>query len=209
MTFSRFWDVSMSLIQGMSVWPGDTAFTRTVRTEIKGEQVWSNSDLHMGCHTGTHMDAPRHVFQKAGDVNTVPLAILIGQCRVVLIDGPVIDREAIARIAPESGERILFKTFNSEADDNGSFNETYVHFDKAAAEALVEAQVVLVGTDGPSVDAFGQDDCYAHLAFCDAGIALVENLVLREVEPGDYTLICLPMKLEGSDGAPVRAILAR
>jgi len=209
MPFSRFWDISMSLSNGIWVWPGDTEFVRKVRTNKKGDQSWSNSEICMGCHTGTHMDAPRHVFQQGGDVNSIPLAMLIGECRVVEIISDTIGAQDISSIAPSSGERILFKTANTRLFSDGKFHEQYVHFEEDAAKTLVESQVVLVGTDGPSVDPYAKKFNPAHTAFCEAGIVVLENLVLHEVEPGKYTLICLPMKLEGSDGAPVRAILAR
>ena len=84
MPFSRFWDISMPVKEGMMIWPGDTKFTRNVRTKLVGEQQWSNSEIQMGAHTGTHMDAPCHVFQKGGDVHHTlfgdigPCAVLYG-----------------------------------------------------------------------------------------------------------------------------------
>lgn len=209
MEFSRFWDISMPLKDGMMVWPGDPPFKRTARKKKKKDQTWTNSTMKVGCHTGTHMDAPRHVFPHGGDVNSIPLATLIGECRVVEIIPGVIGAEEIAQIEPKPGERLLFKTANSGLFDGTEFHEEYVYFNDEAAQALVDAQVVLIGTDGPSVDPYGTDDCPAHTAFCESGVAVIENLVLRSVEPGPYSLICLPLKLDGADGAPVRAILAR
>ena len=209
MPFSRFWDITMTLSDDIFVWPGDTPFSRTVRQSRRGDQTWSNSEIQMGLHTGTHMDAPRHVFEKGGDVNSIPLATLVGACRVVEVNTEIIDESQIIHILPQPGERILFKTANSELFSDGQWHDSYIRFDEKGAQALVESQVILVGIDGPSVDPHKAESHPAHTAFCEAGIAVVENLVFREVEPGDYTLICLPMKIDGSDGAPVHAILGR
>lgn len=209
MPFSRFWDITKSLYEGITVWPGDIPFERKARQTKKAENLWSNSDLHMSCHTGTHMDAPRHVFEKGGDINSFPLAVLVGACRVVEIEAERIDKKQVQQIDPIFGERILFKTLNCNRENDDDFREDFIHFDGEGAKELVKSQVVLIGIDGPSVDAFGAENSPAHIAFCDAGIAIVENIDLHEVEPGSYTLICLPLKMEGSDGSPVRAILAR
>ena len=209
MPFSRFWDISLPLTEGMIIWPGDTPFATHVRHDQKGDQNWSNTEIRMGCHTGTHMDAPRHVFGHGATIGSFPLSTLVGRCLVVETDGETIDAELIRAVDPVYGGRVLFKTNNTDLFADGVFHESYVHFDPEAAQALVEAQVVLVGTDGPSVDPYGQGLCPAHTAFCEAGIAVIENLALRNVDPGEYTLICLPIRLDQCDGAPVRAILAR
>lgn len=209
MPFSRFWDITLPLATGMMNWPGDTPFSRTVRTTKKGDQLWSNSEIKLGCHAGTHMDAPRHVFESGGDINSIPLAVLLGECRVVETTSSMVGLEEVEAIRPRPGERVLFKTLNTELFSDGNFHKKFIHFDEDGASALVRSQVVLAGIDGPSVDGFGDKHSPAHTAFCSAGIAVVENLYLVDVDPGEYFLICLPMKLEGSDGAPVRAILAR
>jgi len=199
----------MPLAMGMMSWPGDTPFLHKVRKTRKGDQKWSNSEITLGCHTGTHLDAPRHLFETGGDTNSIPLAILIGECRVIEIGSPIIGVEEVEAAAPLAGERIIFKTSNSALFHDGNFHESFVHINGKGAGRLVDAQIVLVGTDGPSVDEYGSEKSPAHMAFCTAGIGIIENLLLADVEPGEYTLICLPMKLEGADGAPVRAILAK
>jgi arylformamidase len=209
MPFSRFWDISKTLKNEMVVWPEDTPFNRSVRKSTRGGRTWSNSEMTLGCHTGTHLDAPRHLFEHGGDINSIALSTLIGTCRVVEINESLILADQITALAPAWGERILFKTANSEILKDETFHKDYVSFDGGAALALVESQVVLVGIDGPSVDPYKSDTHPAHTVFCETGIAVVENLDLADVEPGPYTLICLPLKLEGADGSPVRAILAR
>jgi arylformamidase len=76
--------------------------------------------------------------------------------------------------------------------------------DEAAASAVVAAGVRLVGVDIPSVGDEG-----AHNVLLEAGVVVVENLDLSAVEPGEYELYCLPLRIQGCDGAPARAILVR
>ena len=209
MQFSRFWDITCPLNEKMAVWPGDPAFSRKVDKKAVGKHTWSNSKMSLGCHTGTHMDAPRHVFEKGGDINSIPLSTLVGDCKVIEVFGEEVDEKSVAVHLPRRGDRILLKTTNSQHNNPRVFNENYIYFTKGAAKLLVEAQVMLVGTDGPSVDSINGPEFPAHTLFCEAGVAVLENLSLTEVEPGSYTLICLPMKIDGADGAPVRAILAR
>ena len=207
--YSQFWDITFPLKQGMTVWPGDTPFTRTVRNKTVNGMTWSNSELFMGAHTGTHMDAPCHAVYGADDIAAIPISVLIGPARVVVCDQPMIDEAFVKSIAPLPGERILFRTVNTDRVTEGVFHRDFVHLDEGAAALLVKNQVVLVGTDGPSVDPIETATAPCHTLFCGARIAVIENLFLRDVTAGEYDLICLPMKLEGSDGAPVRAVLAR
>jgi arylformamidase len=69
--------------------------------------------------------------------------------------------------------------------------------------------VLLVGVDVPSVDALDSKDLPIHHALAKAGIQILESLMLERVAAGEYELIALPVKLVGSDGAPVRAVLRK
>ncbi len=66
---------------------------------------------------------------------------------------------------------------------------------------------MLVGIDTPSVDLFSSKDLPAHKMFLKYDMAILEGLVLKDVPPGRYELIALPLKLTGFDASPVRAIL--
>jgi len=76
-----------------------------------------------------------------------------------------------------------------------------------AARRIARMGVVLVGTDGMSIDPAGDDDLPAHRILLEAGIVLIENLDLTHAPPGRYELIALPLLIPGADGAPVRALL--
>jgi arylformamidase len=108
----------------------------------------------------------------------------------------------------EKGERLLFKTVNSErAWKTDQFQEHYVYIPADTARYLAGKRVQTVGVDYLSVGAFNGDGPEAHRALLSAGVWIIEGLNLEAVKPGDYELVCLPLKLLGSDGAPARAVL--
>lgn len=185
----------------MVTYPGDPEIRlERVKAIADGESA-NISKLDLGVHSGTHVDAPNHFIDGAAGVDELPLDVLNGPCEVV--EAAALD-EAAVRAVPEGAERVLFKTPNSELWAQNTFPETFERLDGAAARALVERGVRLVGVDYLSV---GDED--AHHALLGAGVVPLEGLDLRGVEPGSYELHCLPLRLVGSDGAPARAILIK
>lgn len=163
----------------------------------------------MGAHTGTHMDAPRHFVKGAQGIDEVPLDAVIGPARVIQIQ----DRQSIRRAELEQHEieardRVLFKTANSDhLWSKDEFDEDFIFIAHDAAEYLVQRGVRTVGVDYLSVGGFRQDAIETHDALLGADIWVIEGLDLSGIEPGRYELICLPLKLVGSDGSPARAVL--
>ena len=66
-----------------------------------------------------------------------------------------------------------------------------------------------MGIDYLSVGGYTKDGVETHQALLEAGIWIIEGLDLSQVEPGMFELICLPLKITGSDGGPARAILRK
>jgi arylformamidase len=192
----RIVDVSVPVRPGMIVYPGDP--------EVRLERVSSIADgdgvnlsrLDLGVHSGTHVDAPLHFVEGGASVEALPLDVLVGPC--VVVDG--LDVAAV----PRGAERVLFKTPNSRLWERDEFTEDFVALDGEAARALVERGVRLVGIDYVSI---GDEE--AHRVLLGAGVVAIESLDLREVEPGEYRLVCAPLKLEGAEGAPARVLLLR
>ena len=202
-------DVSVTLKTGMVSWPGDPPARIRHDKEMERGDLCTVSLLEMSAHTGTHMDAPAHFVRGGIGIGEVPLDAAVGAARVI----PIRDRESIKpgeleQHAIRRGERILFKTRNSERCwDTDSFVEDFVYISAAAAGYLAERQVRLVGIDYLSVGGFRADGVETHQALLKAGIWLIEGLNLKLVEPGRVQLICLPLKIAGGDGAPARAIV--
>jgi arylformamidase len=192
----RIVDVSVPVRPGMIVYPGDPEVRLERVRAIADGDVANLSRLDLGVHSGTHVDAPLHFVEGGGTVETLPLDVLVGPCFVV----DSLDPEAV----PAGAERVLFKTPNSRLWELDEFSEDFVALDAEAARALVERGVRLVGIDYLSI---GDEE--AHRVLLGAGVVAVEGLDLRAVEPGEYHLVCAPLKLEGAEGAPARVLLLR
>jgi arylformamidase len=110
-------------------------------------------------------------------------------------------------LAPTT-QRLLLKTRNSELWAAGvtKFRNDYVALSADAARWVVDRGIRLVGIDYLSVQCY-EDNPLTHQILMKAGVIIVEGLNLAAVEPGSYELICLPIRLVGADGAPVRAVL--
>jgi arylformamidase len=202
-------DVSVPVRSGMVHWPDDPEVKLERTMSIAEGEEANLTRLDMSAHTGTHMDAPRHFFEEDPGIEALPLDIALGPARVVRIEGEEpIDRGHVEELDLRSGERILFQTVNSERRWwDRDFDPSYVHVSLEAAELLGEVGVALVGVDYLSVGGYESDGAETHRALLGAGVWVVEGLDLSDVEPGDYDLICLPVKLVGSDGAPARVLL--
>ena len=189
-------DVSVPVRPGMITYPGDPEVRLERVSSIGDGDVVNLSRLDLGVHSGTHVDAPLHFVDGGASVETLPLDVLVGPC--VVVDG--LDPAAV----PTGAERVLFKTTNSRLWERAEFSEDFVALDAAAARALVERGVRLVGIDYLSI---GDEE--AHRVLLGAGVVAVEGLDLREVEPGEYRLVCAPLRLVGAEGAPARVLLLR
>jgi len=165
----------------------------------------------MSAHTGTHMDAPRHFVPDGETIDAAPLPVLIGPARVIETRDPVAIRPAeLARCRIRRGERILFKTPGSARRwSTDEFDENFVYIAKDTAAYLAERRVSLVGIDYLSIGGFRHDGEETHRILLGAGIWVIEGLNLSKVKPGRYDLICLPLRLQGADGAPARAVLRK
>lgn len=152
------------------------------------------------------MDPPLHFLADAAPVPEMDVNVLCGPCRVLDLSNLAAHVDA-DDLAPAAGaERVLLKTRNSFRDAS-RFHEDFLALTLPAARWLVERGVRLIGVDGPSIEPFHSEDHPVHRAVLEAGIAVVEGLDLRTIEPGAYELICAPLLWRGGDGSPCRALL--
>ncbi|MDP1854113.1 MAG: cyclase family protein [Candidatus Omnitrophota bacterium] len=203
-------DISVTIKNGMARWPSDPPVLIKQTKNIDTGDNDNVSFLSMGSHTGTHMDAPLHFMPKGRSLDKMPPDAAIGVARII----PIKDKVSIKpdelrkhRIGP--GERILFKTKNSTYWKKGSFNKSFVYISKEAANYLVSVRVRAVGVDYLSVGGYHKDGVQTHQKLLKAGICIIEGLDLSGIKPGKYDLICLPLKILNSDGAPARAVIRR
>ena len=207
----RFLDISLPVSPDLPVWPGDPAIVLERYRNISEGNDSNDSRLSCSVHTGTHVDAPAHFVKDGQTVEQLALDILIGQALVVdLPDINVITPDVLEkRNIPFETKRLLFKTKNSAlwAQPRLQFNPDYVALSAEAAGWIVQKGIQLVGIDYLSVQKFDDAKPDTHSILLGADIIIVEGLNLQNIKPGSYELICLPLKLAGSDGAPARVIL--
>lgn len=200
-------DVSVTLRSRMPIYEGDPGVEIALARSIERGDPANVSCLRLGAHTGTHVDAPRHFIPDGAGADELALEPCIGPCVVadatgVPAAGPI-DAACIDSLGLRPGtERVLLKTPNSRLWERDAFAGEFARLDGSGARALVARGVRLVGLDYLSVG-----DAAAHVALLGAGVLVVEGLDLRAVDPGSYVLVCLPLKIAGSDGAPARAVL--
>ena len=204
-------DVSVGLHDGMVHWPDNPPVQINFVMNINGGDVCNLTKMSMGVHTGTHMDAPLHFFKDGKSIDTMPLSATLGRARVIEIgDTESIKPAELEQHNIQRGERILFKTINSTRYwQPYTFVKEFVYISQEAAQYLAKLQIQTVGVDYLSVGGFFKDGPETHHALLGAGIWIIEGLNLAAVQAGEYDLICLPIKMMGSEGAPARAILKK
>jgi arylformamidase len=203
-------DVSVPLDSTTPTYPGNTPFTLEGIKRIARGDSSNVSTLHMSAHAGTHVDAPRHFFDNAPGTESLPLEMLMGRTRVAEVRSRTgIDADELAKLDLSEDIRVLFKTVNSKYWGSSEFHKEYVGVTDTGAKYLVEHGIKVVGVDYLSVEVFHQPGAPAHHTLLGGGVVVIEGLNLRDVEPGIYDMICLPVAIVGSDGAPARVILRR
>lgn len=200
------YDISPAITAALAVWPGDTLPAREVLADLKAGDNITLSTLRATVHLGAHADAPSHYGRDAASIESRPLDLYLGRCRVVRI--PAARGTRIPPSAIPTGlksERVLIAT--GSYPDPYAFNEDFVALEPATVDLLHERGARLVGIDTPSVDLYSAKQLVAHARFLAHDMAILEGLVLAHVPEGEYELIALPLKLDGFDASPVRAVL--
>jgi len=203
-------DVSVPIDSNLATYPGNTPFSlEAIKRLAKGDS--SNvSTIHMSAHAGTHVDAPRHFFDDAGGVESLPLEMLCGRTRVVeLTARRSVTAEDLAGFDLTEDVRLLLKTHNSRLWGTAEFHADFIGVSEGGARFLVDHGVKVLGVDYLSVEQYKTKGAPAHHVLLGSGTIVIEGLNLRDVEPGTYEMFCLPLAVVGADGAPARVILRR
>ncbi len=204
---ARIHDVTVPLVPGLPVFPGDPPVSIEA-VQRAGEASYGLARLSFTTHSGTHVDAPAHFVAGGTTVDALPLEILMGKTRVVeLLARERVERADLEALDLRDDLRVLLKTRMSGQLLKPGYQEDHVYLDEDAALYLVQAGLKLVGFDYLSIDRFGHAGFPAHHALLGAGVIVVEGLDLSEVEPGEYDMACLPLRVGGGDGAPARVVL--
>jgi arylformamidase len=203
------YDISTPVQSGGVVYPGNPAITIEAQQAISRGAGANVSSVALGSHTGTHVDAAKHFFDDGQTVDRIPLDRLIGPAILIAFGDDVMSIGAADLERHEIGShtRVLLKTRNSSLLRRAEFVKDYTYLAPDGAEYLARRGMELVGIDYYSIEQFRSGHHRTHLTLLEKSVVIVEGLDLSEPPPGEYELICLPLRLAGLDGAPARAIL--
>ena len=209
----QIFDITLSISPEIPTWPGDMKVKLGRVKKIEEGASNNLSQMELGVHTGTHVDAPFHFVQSGIKIDELPLEVLLGPVQVVQMgdDVDLITADTLKNVKIDPRiPRILFKTRNTHywEKKEKEFQAGFVAIAQDAAAELVAMGMKLVGIDYLSVGPFTNSKP-THDTLLGAGMALLEGADLSKVEPGLYELYCLPMKLKATEGAPARAILVK
>lgn len=201
------YDISQPIRPAVPVWPGDTAFSIERTWVLEGACPVNVSRLTMSTHTGTHADSPLHYHNEGIAAADVKLTPYLGPCQVIRVPpgSPFVEPTHFADRLEPGLKRVLFHTY--EKFPHQRWESAFTAIAAEAIDVLAGHGVVLIGTDAPSLDPEQSKTLDAHHAVRRHGLAILEGLVLDGVPDGTYELIALPLKIEGADAAPVRAVL--
>lgn len=204
---SEILDISPVVSPRIAVFPGDVPFSRPVSMSFEAGDHLGLSSMNTTLHLGAHADAPNHYHRDGADMASQDLAPFLGPCRVVEVDLPPGSRILPGHLGdtPIDRPRMLFAT--GSFPDPDSWRDDFVALSPELIEHLADRGVRLVGIDTPSVDPAASKALESHQALHARDVRNLEGLVLAHVEPGTYTLVALPLRLEGADASPVRAVL--
>lgn len=212
----RIIDITAPISTFTPVFPGDPkpAIEKTCAIEQEGCAV---SRLILGSHTGTHVDAPAHVLKKGLPVDKLELERLMGRALILdfsshggLLTASILEKtfnEAwFVNKMSDNVSILLLKTSGTLSNPAGEYSDNCC-LDESAAFWIVEKGFRTIGIDCFSVDSVHSKTLPVHHILLSGNVNIVECLELSSVDAGTYFFICLPLKVEGCDGAPARAIL--
>lgn len=200
------YDISPLISPRLAVWPGDTPPSREILCDLARGDAITLSTLHATVHLGAHADAPSHYGLGAPAIHERPLDVYLGPCQVLHVQAFPGTRLHVDQLPnPIGAPRVLLVT--GTYPDPEKFRADFAALSPDLIRHLHGQGVRLIGVDTPSVDLFSSKDLPAHRACLECDLAILEGLVLRDVPAGLYELIALPLKLEGFEASPVRAVL--
>ena len=206
---SRIYDISVPIRSGGLVYPGNPEIDIALQQAVAKGAGANVSTIRFGSHTGTHADAARHFFDDGQTVDKIPLERLIGPSLLLSFADDVRSVGAAELRAHDirGQTRILLRTRNSAFLSQKEFVMDYTYLAPDGAQYLVDQGVELVGIDYLSIEQFHSGHHLTHRALLERSVVIVEGLDLSVPPPGEYQFICLPLRIEGCDGAPARAVL--
>ncbi len=202
----KIYDISMTIHEKMMVYKNiDEKRPKIKVLKTFEKDHYNESSITLDIHTGTHIDAPFHMIDKGETIESIPLEKLVTACQVLDLseveDG--ITKKHLQSKDISEGSFILLKTKNSYTN---SFDTNFIYLKKSGAKYLADKKIIGVGIDSLGIER-GQKNHDTHTILMSQRIIIIEGLRLKDITEGNYKMIALPLKIEGTDGAPARIIL--
>ena len=200
-------DISWPLTNNMTTYKNEKNVLITPTANFEQDHV-RETQLSISAHSGTHIDAPSHFLKEGKHLDDIGLEKLIGQCVVLDLEHVQrkITKKDLEKFDIDENVIVLLKTKNSEINSENKFHPNFVALDESATQMLVDKKIKAVGIDYLGIES-GNPEHEVHKLLLTHNILIIEGLRLQNVEPGNYTLYCLPLKLVGTEAAPARAVL--
>lgn len=201
-------DISMTIHEAMIVYKNREAKKPKVKTvATHGRNGIHESEICFNLHTGTHIDAPLHMIDGGETIGVYDPERFFNEALVLDLTHveDMVSAEDLKDQGIREGDFVLLKTRNSFED---FFNTAWISVDASGADFLAEAGVRGVGIDALGIER-AQADHHTHRTLLKDKIMILEGIVLKDVAPGRYELVVMPLKLDNLEGAPARAVLVR
>ncbi len=204
----RLIDISVAIDEQMVCWPDTLTPKIEYKKSIAQGDSTNDRNIQINLHSGTHMDAPNHFIKDGSTIEQICLDKCCGMVFVLKVEGNVINKEIVDRYKEvfRVYSKILLKTENSVLSGD-KFDYNFAAFDTSGAKAILEYGIELIGIDYLSVQKFGNENNEVHTLFLSNNVILLENIDLSQVAEGEYELFAFPVKINGVEGSPVRAVL--
>ncbi|HEX6592995.1 MAG TPA: arylformamidase [Bacillota bacterium] len=203
---NKWIDISQPLTNDNAHWPRDIPFS--FKLTYTKEQTSSVNVGHIttSLHNGTHLDAPFHVHSTGKTIDELNINCFIGTALVVDVHHTnKITTEHLEKYNYDDVKHVLLRT--SFPNSPKRFPKQIPFIDPTIAPFLHKKGIVLLGVDLPSVDPLDSKALATHHALNRCNIHILENIILGHVTEGLYTLIALPLAIQGADASPTRAVL--
>ena len=186
-------DISKGVFRS-KVYPGDPKPSAKAIKSISNGDEYNLSQFTICPHTGTHIDAPLHFIDDGDTIDKMDIRTFYGKCTVITVDG-ILTGADMDRILARSRKRILFRS-----------KDEMVYLSSSAAQVIADNNTILVGTEALSI-ATSYEEEKTHRILLENDVAILEGLNLSNIKDGEYEICAFPIKVEGLEAAPCRAVL--
>lgn len=200
------YDLTTFISSDLVTFPGDPRFSIESISSLAEGQKYNLCHMHMGNHSGTHIDFPAHTIVGAKTSSDFSLEYLTGPGMIITVpsEEKYITRDFISKQTIMANDIVFFKTANSNYSKSLKFTKDYVYLEADAADELIQKGVKIVGIDYVSIDPYEDEELTTHNHLLSKDVLIVEGLELKNIPEGRYEIFIIPLNIPHMDGLPAR-----